>query len=666
MEFHLLGALEVLDNDQDITPTAPKLREVLALLVLRNNQLVQIDTLIDELWGENPPSSALSTLQTYIYKLRKVLFDRPGGCALLTKQAGYLALIPPGNVDVCRFEEAMSKGLKAMEQDDAVVSARAMAGALGLWRGPALADVQPGNVLSAHLTRLEECRLTAIELRIEAELKLGRHVELISELKELAAANPYHEGLRTKLMLALYRAGRRGEALESYQQVRMVLVDELGVEPSSQTKRMQQCLLNSDPSLDHVAAPPATVAAAEPRTPVLGTPAQLPPDIADFSGRRGEVAGVEEHLGHGSEVSTAVRVVLITGMPGVGKTVLGVRAAHRVAGCFPGGQLFADLGASTGKPPLPAAILWRFLRAIGLGPGQIPDSTDERSKLFRTWTARHAALIVLDDAASASQVMPLLPGSAQCGVVVTSRSRLSGLPGARQLELDPLSLAEGMELLVSIAGRTRIGADMRSAEQLVGLCGRLPLAIRSVGARLVATPAWPVAKVIQLLGAPRSRLDQLACAEFDVRARFDASYQRLSEPDKGAYRLLSLLSEGDFSEDRVTALLGCNRPDADELLARLIDHQLLQAIAPGPDGAIRYGFHELARLYARDRLQELLNGDERAALRPAVRPARHPGGPGSLLVEPAPAVLRELTDGSLATRMPRHQHAASEVKSLSR
>lgn len=661
MEFRLLGALEVIDNGQDITPTAPKLREVLALLVLRNNQLVQIGSLIDELWGENPPSSALSTLQTYIYKLRKILFDRPGDCSLVTKQAGYLALIPPENVDVCRFEESMTEGFKAIEQGDASVSARTLAGALSLWRGPALADVQPGNVLSAHLTRLAESRLTAIELRIEAELQLGRHVELISELKELTAASPYHEGLHTKLMLALYRAGRRGEALESYQQVRSVLVDELGVEPSSQTMRMQQCLLNSDPALDHV----ATRAEAVRRAPVLSTPAQLPPDTADFSGRRGELACVEGHFAQGGEAGTAVRVVLVTGMPGVGKTVLGVRAAHRVAGHFPGGQFFADLGASSEKPPLPAAILWRFLRAIGLSPEEIPDTADERSKLFRTWTARHAVLVFLDDAASASQVMPLVPGSAHCGVMVTSRSRLSGLPGARQVELDPLSLAEGVELLASIAGRARIGADMRSAEQLVGLCGRLPLAIRSAGARLVATPAWPVVKVMQLLGAPRSRLDQLACAEYDVRARFDASYQRLSEPDKGAFRLLSLLSEGDFIEDRVAALLGCTRPEADELLARLIDYQLLQAIAPGPDGAIRYGFHELARLYARDRLHELINDDDAAALQPAARAALHAASAAARVVEPAPPALRELADSHRASRMQRH-HAAGEVKSLTR
>jgi DNA-binding SARP family transcriptional activator len=633
MEFRLLGALEVINNNINLTPSAPKLREVLALLVLRNNQLVQIDTLMDELWGENPPLSALSTLQTYIYKLRKILFDQSDDVTLVTKPAGYLALIPPENVDVRRFEKALAEGLKAIEREDSPGSAKTLALALGMWRGRALADVQPGNVLAGHVTRLEESRLTALELRIEAELKLGRHVELISELKELIAANPYHEGIHNKLILALYRAGRRGEALEIYQRLRSVLVEELGVEPSPQTMRMQQCVLSSDPVLDPVVTPAAPAAGPRP----LSTPAQLPPDIADFSGRRNEVALLEQLITDGTQAGTAVRVVLITGMPGVGKTVLGVRVGHRVANHFPGGQFFADLGASGGQPPLPTAILGRFLRAIGISPEEIPEGADERGKLFRTWTARHAALIFLDDAAAASQVMPLLPGSAQCAVVVTSRSRLPDLPGPRHVALDTMAVGEGVELLANIAGPSRIASDLRAAEQLVELCGRLPLAIRGAGSRLAATPSWPVAKVIRLLGAPRSRLDLLACNGYDVRARFDASYQRLSEQEKGAFRLLSLLGDSDFSEDRASELLGCGITDADELLARLIDLQLLRVVAPRSDGDVRYGFHELARLYARARLQELLNGEDRGALRPVAKAAIHLAQAAALVVEPVQA-----------------------------
>lgn len=653
MEFRLLGAFEVIDNDENLTPTAPKLREVLALLVLRGNQLVQIETLMEELWGETPPSSALSTLQTYIYKLRKILFDRADDITLVTKPAGYVALIPPEKVDVRRFEKAMAEGLKAIEKQDAAASASTLGSALGLWRGRALTGVQPGSVLGGHITRLEESRLTALEFRIEAELKLGRHVELISELKELTAANPYHEGLHSKLILALYRAGRRGEALETYQRLRTVLVNELGVEPAPPTMRMQQCVLNSDPGLDNVLARTA----AAPASSTLATPAQLPPDVADFSGRRNEVAHLEQLITAGTRAGTAVRVILITGMPGVGKTVIGVRVGHRVASHFPGGQFFADLGASGGQPPLPNVILGRFLRAIGLSADEIPEGADERSKLFRTWTAQHAALIFLDDAASASQVMPLLPGSPRCSVVITSRSRLPDLPGPRHVALDVLAVGEGVELLANIAGRSRIASDLRAAEQLVELCGRLPLAIRSAGARLAATPSWPVAKVIGLLGAPRSRLAQLACNEYDVRARFNASYQRLSEREKGAFRILSLLGDSDFTECRASELLGCATSEADELLARLIDLQLLRMVAPKSDGDIRYVFHELARLFARDQLQELLNGDDRSALRPVARAIAR----GAHRAVPTQAQLRELGDGPVVGH--RHQ-AGREVPSL--
>ena len=258
MQFGILGPLELGNGSRRLSLTAPKLRKVLALLLLQNNRMVLNMDLIDELWGVTPPPSAQSTLQTYIYKLRQFLNSSPEPVQeemLQTKLRGYMIRIPQEDLDFCRFRRLSDEGRKALDNGDPEAARRTLSLALALWRGPALADVDVGEVLAAYVTRLEEDRVQALEARLEADLQLGRHPELISELKALTLTHPLHEGYHAKLMVALHGSGRRGEALDVYQHLRSGLVEELGLEPSNELQSLQRALLSSDPAINSVHRP---------------------------------------------------------------------------------------------------------------------------------------------------------------------------------------------------------------------------------------------------------------------------------------------------------------------------------------------------------------------------------------------------------------------------
>lgn len=612
MEFRVLGSLEVIDGTREITPSAAKVRGVLAMLVLRHNQIVSTREFIDELWGERPPPSAHSTLHTYVYKLRKTL-GRDGTEALATKPYGYLLQVDPHSVDLHNFERQVAEGRRLLDDGDAEGASRALVRALGLWRGPALANVTPGELLSAQITRLEEGRLRALDLRLEADLRLRRHRELISELKELIITYPLNEEFHAKLMAALHASGRRVEALEVFQALRRRLVDQLGLEPSPELCRLQQRLLAADTGDDGIEpqAPPEPRAEA---TVVEQRPAQLPPDIADFVGRAAERDWLADAMERPVEPATAVRVVCLTGMPGVGKTALAVHAAHRARQAYPAGQLFARLTGPDGAPAEPGEVLGGFLRAAGVPDDRIPADRDERSKMFRTWTAGRPALVVLDDACGAEQVQPLLPGSAECLVIVTSRYGLHGVAGARVLELEPPGEAECLELLALIIGEARVAAERREAERIVRLCGNLPLALRCAGSRLAASPGLALRNYADRLAEPATRLDELCVSNLDVRAALAASYTRLDLAERSLFRLLGLLRTPDVAPSHAAVLLGCEPARAARLLARLADASLVR-VRPGGDGEVRYTLHELMRLYARECLD-----DELDARRPPAAP----------------------------------------------
>ncbi len=598
MKFFVLGSLAIANDTGQFTPSAPKVREVLSLLLLRHNQLIASRDFIDELWGDKPPASAHSTLQTYVYKVRKLLAEHShtdAGDVLVTRQYGYEIIIPPETLDLCQFEQLMDKGISMLGRNDLEGGTETLSEALSLWRGSALADVSAGRLLSAYITALEEKRLRALELRLDADLQLGRHREVVSELRTLIWANPLHEEFHTKLMVALHRCDRRSEALQAYQHMREVLVEELGIDPSPASRQLHQALLSSDSSLD---IPPS-------RAPIsvgwsaVTPPAHLPPDIADFTGRAPELEQAVEWL---VRPVSGPGLVSITGMPGVGKTAFAVHAAHQIRKHFPDGQFFVDLKGSMGEPTRPFTILYRMLRAVGIPDDHIPRTLVECNNLFRTWSADRRVLVVLNDAETTDQVQPLLPSSPRSAVLLCQRTRLHDLPGAHVLELDVLSVADGVELLAKIVGPVRVAKDSHGAETIVRQCGCLPLAIRAAAARVTAARGWSLNAVAARLACWRTRLDELCPAGFDLRGEFDSSYYLLDDESRDTLRKLSLLGTKKFTIACAARLLNRDVDTVDTVLTRLVEHHFLQIHDDGNARELSFSFHELTRIHARSHL----------------------------------------------------------------
>jgi len=502
--------------------------------------------------------------------------------------------VPPENIHIFRFERLAQDGRCALA-GDAGPAAEALSQALGVWRGPALADVLTGELLSAQVTRLEESRMATLELRIEADLRLGRHAPLISELSGLAASHPLHEGFHAKLMLALYRSSRRAESLATYQNLRNVLIDELGLEPSAPMRKLQQAILSADPSLDSAVA---NGAGSRPRLP---QPAQLPPDTPDLVGHGDVVGRAEDLIRTARKSGKAVPVIVLTGMPGVGKTVTAVHLAHRVAAQFPGSQFFAELGSMTEDPASAASALGAFLRSAGVP--EIPLGLSERTTLWRSWCSTRDVLLVLDDAASVQQVLPLLPGSPRCTVIITSRFGLRGLANAHVCEIAPLTVGDSVQLLAGIIGSQRLDAELAAAEDIVRLCGQLPLALRSVGARIATIGGWSLGKFARHLADSPRRFDEMESADLSLRARLDSSYSRLSGKEQRTLRLASMLPVASFASGHISGILGCAAEATDHTLLRLVEHHFLTILRDDlPVEEARYAFHEFTRVYVRELL----------------------------------------------------------------
>lgn len=434
--------------------------------------------------------------------------------------------------------------------------------ALELWRGPALADVADGlPLLRPRIEALEEARLTALERRVRADLAVGRHRDLIAEL---TSAYPLSEQLRAHQMVALYRGGRQADALAVFHRLRGQLDAELGIYPGPDLGRLYEAILRADPSLGSAVSGGAagSLAAAPSASSALAVPRQLPARVAGFTGRSEPLRDLDARAAARDQ---SVVITAITGAPGVGKSALAVSWAHSVQAQFPDGTFFANLRGydPAGIPAEPGEVLQGFLRALPVPADAIPAGDDERAALLRTSLDRKRALIILDNAASPQQVRPLLPGSAGCAVVVTSRSRLSGLvarDGATRITLAPLPDVEAVALLRETVGSKRVEAEPEAVDEVVRLCGGLPLALRIAADHAAGSGSLQLAKLAGQLTDERNRLQVLTTDDDDddtaVRAAFSWSYRGLPAEAARAFRLLGLHPGAECSLPAAAALVG--------------------------------------------------------------------------------------------------------------
>lgn len=622
MEFRVLGPVELTDQGRVVPVQAAKQRELLALLLLRPNRTAGRDWLMNQLWQGDPPPAGKTTLQAYVYRLRRLL--RSSGCpdSLVNRPGGYVLEVPPGALDAERFERLATEGRQALDAgrfDDAVDAFRS---GLGLWRGSAFADIDL-TAVRERARALEEQRLEAIEQCLSAELEAGRHAVAVIELDALVKAHPLRERLWELLLLALHRCGRRAEALAAYQRLHRLLDDELGIQPSEPVRRLQQQILSGDAATEATASHrTGAKEASRVRARRLGPPTsdpvprQLPAAIGDFAGRSDQLSELDEFLAHsGKRPPGAVLVGVISGMAGVGKTALAVHWAHQVTDHFPDGQMYVNLrGFDPDGPPLPPETVLRgFLDALGVPPERIPPTTEAQIGLYRSAVADKRLLLLLDNAFEADQVRPLLPAGSGSLVLVTSRDRLTSLVAvehAHPIPLHPLTDDEARQFLTHRLGDARTAAEPIAAQAIIDACARLPLALAVATAKAATSADRSLIALAAELHDTHTNLDSLAGDDptADVRAVFSWSYRSLGDEAARLFRLLGLHHGPDISAAAVASLAAVTPEQARRLLAELARAHLVSETAPG-----RFTLHDLLRAYAIELTETVDSREDRTA-----------------------------------------------------
>jgi DNA-binding SARP family transcriptional activator/Mrp family chromosome partitioning ATPase len=588
-QVQLLGPVALLDGAHAVSIGGPGVKGLLALLALRVGKVVALDEIIDALWGHDPPATARTIVQGNVSHLRRVLRALGGGAEILTSPPGYQLALAAERIDAHRARALFDRAvLEPPERASALLGV-----ALALWRGPALAGVPE----SVRAPELEDLRLAIHSARVDADLALGRHAELIVELSPLVRADPLSERMAGQLMRALYHAGRRGDALELYRTISRATLRALGVEPGADLRWLHERVLNDDLGL----------AAAGGLVEPMKAPSQLPAAVPSLAGRAAELAWLDE-LAETGESTVAV----VSGTAGVGKSALVVWWAHRAAERFPDGVLFASLhGFDPRHAPLePADLLTQFLLGLGVPTGAVPEQLHERVALYRSLIAGRRLLVLLDDARSAEQVRPLLPPSSRSMTVVTSRSRLEGLAvsnAARLRVLGTLAPVDAVRVLEELAGP----ADFDLNHALARLCGYLPLALRIAGARLSASPQWTKHDLVAELDNERTRLAALEVDGVDggVRAAFDVSFRGLPEELAGLLLRLGALPVRQVGPYLAAAVADLPVAQARRALRTLATHNLLTETAREV-----FAPHDLVRVYLRDLAASELDSAEHAAV----------------------------------------------------
>lgn len=598
MEFRVLGALEAWSGQERMGLGGPREQKVLAVLLLDADRTVSLGHLVDALWDDDPPATAGKQIRNAVSRLRAILAPMRGGVADIAAvgDAGYRLMLSRGALDAAEFDREVAEAEQAAAAGDVARAAALLRRALDRWRGPALAGMS-GRVIEAGAAAWNERRLAVQETWTDHQLALGRHAQVIADLSATVARHPLREQPVRQLMLALYRSGRRTDALDAYHRLRTRLADETGLDAGPELHALHQQILTDAPAIAVPAYPPA----ASPAPAAPRVPRQLPAATGHFTGRRLDLKMLDELLDRtsGSGSGTAV-ISAIGGTAGIGKTALAVHWAQANAERFPDGQLHVNLrGFAPGARPTPPHEAVRgFLGALGVPTAAIPQDPDAQTALYRSLVAGRRMLVVLDNACDTEQVRPLLPGTPSCVVLVTSRDQLAGLvaaEGAVPVTLDLLSAADSHDLLARRLGPERIAAEPAAAAALVELCARLPLALSIAAARALVTPGMSLADLVAALRDVRGRLDSLDIgdATTDLRAVFSWSYENLPADTARMFRLLAIHPGPDISVPAAASLAGLPLPAARRALGDLLRARLVVEHVAG-----RFTFHDLLRAYA--------------------------------------------------------------------
>ncbi|HEY9331671.1 MAG TPA: BTAD domain-containing putative transcriptional regulator, partial [Streptomyces sp.] len=607
MRFRLLGPLEVLHastDSRDATPRAAKHRIILATLLVRAGEVVPTETLVSELWGNTPPRTSTTTIQVYISQLRKFLgladSDRARQ-AIVTRRPGYLFRLDPSRLDLTCFEALHARGVAAAERHSHTEASELQRQALALWRGRFLADIPTGPLLSAEAARLSEMRLAALEHHIRAELRIGHHQKMLAVLRTTTAEHPLREELHSHLMVALYRSGRQAEALQVFAALRRTLVDELAIEPGPSLQRLHQRVLSGDPTLLHPAPPQVRAVPAG-----QGPPASpLPPPDDRFTGRAAELGKIAGLLRGGAAT------VLVTGAAGTGKSALAHQAAHILSDDFPGGRFLIDL--RTTPFATPGALAQNMLRTAGaVSPS--PDTAAEPRQVPGHVAGERRVLFVLDNADPAAELsgaLPVLPGIA---VLVTARQRPAGLRPSGIVALEPPGRADAEAVFAAACVQAGTQPDPEAVQEIVGLCGRLPLALRIAGARLAENPHWTAATLAERLRTERTRLGELSHNGLDVRTSLLRGYLECDPGRRDAFRLLGVMPVGPFEAAAAAAVFGLSPGETEPVLEQLVRNGLLTSVSADGGAPACYLLPALQRLLALELAEDDPAGPRHAAI----------------------------------------------------
>ena len=614
VEFRLLGDVEALRDGHRLVLGSARPRSVLAALLLDVNNPVSLDELTARVWGETAPDQVRSSLHSYFTRLRRAL---AGDVEIVRRGHGYALQANPAAIDVTLFRNEVRLARGARSNSEALSH---LDSALALWRGEPFAGLDSPWLADARAALLAE-RESALLDQTDLRLELGQHGRVVSELEARADRHPLDERLAAQLMLALYRCGRQAQSILRFQRVRSALAEELGVDPGAALRDLYEAILRDDPFLapggqwpGGNAAPatgPADAGLVVPQQRTVPVPRQLPAAPRVFLGRDRELAALS------GMKDASIPLSIVAGPGGVGKTSLVLHWAHEHAAHFPDGQLFVNLRGfdPAAERVSPYTAMGSLLIALGVSPAALPDDPQVLTNIYRGVLAGKRLLLVIDNASDAEQVTALLPGNAECSVLVTSRNRMTSLVASHNANLvtvDVLGDNDATALLASRLGPRRAAAEPEAVADLVTACGGLPLALSIVVGRAREHPDFSLADLVAELTGAESMLNAFDIdTNLSVRSVLSASYSALSPEQAEAFSLLGLVSGPDIGSAAAAALLGRSHADARTVLRALERASLIQQHRPG-----RFRMHELVRAYAAEQARERVADEVRI---PALR-----------------------------------------------